>query len=103
MQRIGAPADPAQIDALVQFQLLFDQFAAKERTFGSGLIKRLVGKKSIQPRGIYIWGGVGRGKTYLMDLFFDAVPVSSGRVLDVVTITTPVSYTHLTLPTIPLV
>ena len=79
MQRIGAPADPAQIDALVQFQHLFDQLAAKERTFGSGLFKRLVGKKSIQPRGIYIWGGVGRGKTYLMDLFFDAVPVSSKK------------------------
>ena len=31
------------------------------------------------PKGLYVWGGVGRGKTYLMDLFFDCLPFARKR------------------------
>ncbi len=44
-----------------------------------GLISRLFGKKAIVPRGIYLWGAVGRGKSMLMDLFHDSLGSVSKR------------------------
>ena len=46
---------------------------------GGGLLKRLFGSDSPTPRGIYMWGGVGRGKSMLMDLFHDTLEVSAKR------------------------
>jgi len=44
-----------------------------------GLISRFFAKPWVAPRGLYMWGGVGRGKSMLMDLFFDNVVMASKR------------------------
>src|SRR5688500_732696 len=65
--------DPDQAQAV---QAL-DRFAAKARDQG-GFLKRLFGKQE-QPCGVYLWGGVGRGKSMLMDLAFDNIDVEPKR------------------------
>ncbi len=69
--------DAAQENAVKELQRLYDELTHPERkpswrvklkqTFGKGMAK-----PSIQ--GVYFWGGVGRGKTYLVDTFFDCLP-----------------------------
>jgi len=44
-----------------------------------GLLSRVLRRKAEAPRGIYMWGGVGRGKSMLMDLFFDCIDVPAKR------------------------
>jgi cell division protein ZapE len=45
----------------------------------SGLIGRLLGRRAKSPRGLYLWGGVGRGKSMLMDLFHDCLAIPEKR------------------------
>ena len=68
--------DPAQENAVRHLQRLYDDLVAAEHQIKlAGLFGRLLGKKRQGPiKGLYFWGGVGRGKTYLVDTFYDALP-----------------------------
>ena len=44
-----------------------------------GLLARLTGRAAGPPRGVYLWGGVGRGKSMLMDLLFHCVDIPEKR------------------------
>lgn len=69
-------ADPDQRKAAERLDRLVREVNAPAK---AGLIARLTGKKGAAPRGLYIWGGVGRGKSMLMDLAFSAVTIPDKR------------------------
>jgi cell division protein ZapE len=73
-------ADPAQEAILPLFDRLHAELSAA--SMGKRGLLSLIGgrKKPTAPKGLYIWGGVGRGKSMLMDLFHEHSPVPSRRV-----------------------
>lgn len=74
LQRPDFFHDAAQETAVRHLQRLYDELVAAHK-HKPGLFGSLFGKKVTEPvKGLYFWGGVGRGKTYLVDTFFDALP-----------------------------
>ena len=70
----GFTADDAQFAAVARLQVAFDEWLAyKNRR--SSKIMRMISPPEI-PRGVYMWGGVGRGKSFLMDSFYSVVPLN---------------------------
>ncbi|MCB1672968.1 MAG: cell division protein ZapE [Gammaproteobacteria bacterium] len=72
--------DAAQRSAIAKLEALYQQLLA-QRNGKPGLLQGWfarfrAGDRPAPPRGLYFWGGVGRGKTYLMDVFHDALPFS---------------------------
>jgi hypothetical protein len=67
--------DAAQQNAVKHLQRLFDDFLA-QKPVKTSLWQKLLGKSPMQQplKGLYFWGGVGRGKTYLVDTFYDCLP-----------------------------
>ena len=69
----GYQSDPAQLRAIDALQRCADDWAAyKDKRSNS--FKKLFNKPDI-PKGVYMCGGVGRGKSFLMDCFYNAVPI----------------------------
>ncbi len=69
----GYTADPAQLRAVDALERCAGEWAAfKEKR--SNAFKKLINHPEV-PRGVYMYGGVGRGKSFLMDCFFNAVPL----------------------------
>ncbi|MFA0194290.1 cell division protein ZapE [Vibrio artabrorum] len=81
IKEYGFQRDPAQEQAVKSLDELFYQFQDYLNTPVPPLTRfqKLLGKKHPipkPPKGLYFWGGVGRGKTYLMDTFCDALPTT---------------------------
>lgn len=70
-------SDPAQQLLLERFVALNEQIKAQGLASKKSSLGWLFAKSAPRnsPKGLYIWGGVGRGKTMLMDLFYDTSPV----------------------------
>lgn len=69
----GYMADEAQRRAVERLQLLQDELAAFRRARANKFWRLVSPPKP--PRGVWLWGGVGRGKSFLMDCFFDTAPI----------------------------
>ena len=69
----GYTADPAQLRAVDSLERCEREWADYKARRSNALTK-LVMRPPI-PRGVYMYGGVGRGKSFLMDCFFNAVPL----------------------------
>ncbi|CAM8632520.1 COG1485 Predicted ATPase [Oxalobacteraceae bacterium] len=69
----GYSADPSQRAAVERLQSLYDEWVAYRSKRSTRLTKLL--RHPDIPRGVYLWGGVGRGKSFLMDCFHAVVPV----------------------------
>ncbi|MEK6592390.1 MAG: cell division protein ZapE [Pseudomonadota bacterium] len=72
----GFELDAAQTGALRHFERLYEDLIGLERLEAS-LIRLLARKRVV--RGLYLWGGVGRGKSFLMDSFFNCAPTARKR------------------------
>ena len=70
--------DPAQHAVLAQLEPLRD-WLQTNATRKIGLFAGLFAKPVMPPPGLYLWGGVGRGKSMLMDLFFNATDIPLKR------------------------
>src|SRR5689334_6560577 len=77
-------SDPVQEKIVQRLQSVHEQLASQTAVAPRpGLLARLgfgrAEKSPVGPRGLYIWGPVGRGKSMLMDLFFSDAPVDRKR------------------------
>ena len=70
----GYHSDVAQLRALAALERCEEEWIAYKSRRSNAVTKLLV--RPPIPRGVYMWGGVGRGKSFLMDCFFQSVPLT---------------------------
>ncbi len=81
LRREGHVEDAAQLEVIGKLEDLQTRLTARRPGSGvfSGLFRKPQKKHGTGIRGLYLWGGVGRGKTFLMDLFFETLPIKAKK------------------------
>ena len=83
LERDDFVPDAAQERAVEHLQQLYEALLTERRA--TGWLARFLERRGWRSaprsdiRGLYLWGGVGRGKTYLMDIFFETLPFAGIR------------------------
>jgi cell division protein ZapE len=72
----GFTLDASQRTAVEHLERLYEDLIGLEKM--ESLLVRLLARKRVV-KGLYLWGGVGRGKSFLMDSFFNCAPVAKKR------------------------
>jgi cell division protein ZapE len=73
----GFSSDPSQERAVERLQRLYEEWT-EYKAKRSNALKRMLVKPPL-PKGVYLWGAVGRGKSFLMDAFYLCVPLVRKR------------------------
>jgi cell division protein ZapE len=72
LKQLGFHSDLAQLQAVAALDVCANEWARYQKN-RSGVLSRIL-RRADTPKGCYLYGGVGRGKSFLMDCFFIAVP-----------------------------
>ncbi len=78
----GYQSDPAQLAAVAALSDLRQRLIRRHRATSKGLnlLRSILRRPALPPEpGIYLWGAVGRGKTWLMDMFYESLPFAPKR------------------------
>lgn len=73
MRRQGYVPDEAQRGVVDRLDHILNALAGPPKK--PGLVDRLMNRSTAAVNGLYLWGGVGRGKTFLMDAFYEVLPI----------------------------
>ncbi|MDB4363503.1 AFG1/ZapE family ATPase, partial [Pseudomonadales bacterium] len=88
LQQADFSFDAEQQSAVERLECLYQRLLLSHAAEQSGFVRlrrRLQSRLGFSPavmkpeRGLYLWGSVGRGKTYLMDMFYEALPHEQKR------------------------
>jgi len=75
LDKKGYQSDAAQQAAIQRLQLCQDEWEQRPTKSGGFFTKLLGSSSSTVPKGVYFWGGVGRGKSFIMDCFYEAITI----------------------------